>query len=257
MSEDKFDAMMKEAMAPSFVPSEELNKRIMNAAPKKKAKVTSFIPRVAAIAAAVLLVGSIGVYAGSRLYRKVTVTDHAITVGNTDYLDDEALASAVQDTSSIGVDESCDTVITEYDSYAEAKEATGLGFDFCEEYDQIGKVSYTVTSGTDYKFMDLTGTFRYSRGKFNFSYSTQEGNIAEDMAYSVYLENTTNERDYTLDNGNTFTLVDEVKEDVTTTYVMISYDDVYGYLRFYDLTDDEIIHVLNTLDVDVGKADKK
>ena len=243
-----FDNMMHEALAPDFTPSDELNNKILSAKPTKKMATVSVIPKVIAAAAAVLVIGSLSVYAGTRIYRKVFVTDHAISVGNTDYVIDEAIASMdINEPQSPGYS----TVSQEFDSYEEAMEATGLGYHFRVKFELKDKVYTSVTTGPDVVYNDLSTTFLYNEGEIDVCYTTAEGNIAEDAAYSVRLENTNNPRDYVTPYGAEFSLVDEIVDGRTKTYVLVSYDDVNGYLAFYNLSDDEIHEVLDLLEINL------
>ena len=244
----RFDNMMRESLAPNFMPSDELNNKILSAKPTKKKATVSVIPKIIAAAAGVLIVGSLSVYAGTRIYKKVFVTDHAISVGNTEYVIDEAIATMdINEPQSPGYS----TVDQEYDTYAEAVEATGLGYHFHTEYEVKYKVYTSVTTGPDIVYRDLNTTLLYNDGEFDVSYSVAEGNIAEDAAYSVRLENTSNRRDYVTAYGAEFSLVDETKNGMTKTYVLVCYDNVTGYLAFYNLSDDEIHEVLESLEINL------
>ena len=244
-----FDNMMHKALAPNFTPSDELNNKILFRKPTKKKATVSLIPKIIAAAAGVLIVGSLSVYAGTRIYKKVFVTDHAISVGNTEYVIDEAIATMdITEPQSPGYN----TVHQEYDTYAEAMEATGLGYHFRAEFEVKYKVYTSVTTGPDIVLSDLNTTFLYSDGEFDVHYSVAEGNIAEDAAYSVRLENTSNRRDYVTTYGAEFSLVDETVDGKTKTYVLVCYDDVEGYLAFYNLSDNEIYEVLESLEINLS-----
>lgn len=250
MKDDHFDNMMRESLAPSFTPGEELKEKILSGRKEKKKAKVSQIPKIAAIAAAVVVVSSLSVFAGIRYYESVLVTKHAISVGNPDYVDDEALAN-IDPNEPASPEYS--TTSEEYDTYSEAKEKTGLGFDFTSDFELIDKAAHSVTTGPDYKCDELDASFKYGKGSFWACYSVTTGNIAEDAAFSVYMKNTSNKRYHESPNGNVFTLVDEVDGDKVSTYVMVCYDDVDGYIKFEYLTDEQIGEVLDAIDARIGE----
>jgi hypothetical protein len=71
------------------------------------------------------------------------------------------------------------------------------------------------------------------------------------------MNKTDNERNYTSKSGIEFTLVDDIEakvnggtEDGISTYVMISYGDVSGFMIFEEMTDDEIHEILDKVVVE-------
>ncbi len=248
MNDHNMDNMLKEALRPDFVPSEELNRKILEGnAGKKKAKV-SILPRVIAIAAGVLIVSSVGVYAGSRIYKKVHVTDHAISVGNTDYIIDEAIATMDDNEPASSI---YHTDAKSYETYEEACEKSGLGYKINCDY-ETDYVYENLTTGPDVTFHNIYAVLKYEGGTVNVSYEIAEGNIAEDAAFSVYMSNTNNEREYITPTGNEFTLVDEITDGKTKTFVMASFDNVTGYLTFENLEEEQIHEFLDSLDIDLS-----
>ena len=63
-----------------------------------------------------------------------------------------------------------------------------------------------------------------------------EEGFAEDHAYNIKLQNTSNERDYSTKDGVTFHLVDETisgeEGNDVNTYVMIATDSYEGFISF-------------------------
>ena len=94
----EMDSVLSEALRPTFSPSSELNRQLLSGKVKsdgsrQKAAIKKMylLPKVAAIVLAVLCVGGAGVYAATKLLAP-KVTEHAVSVGNTEYVDDAAIA---------------------------------------------------------------------------------------------------------------------------------------------------------------------
>ena len=255
IDDDRFDAMMREAIGPSVSPSEELNNKIIYEAAKMKigegntAKRSHARLGIVPIVLIVLLVASVGVSAGVIVGKKIysngfVITEHAVSSGNESYVIDEAIAN-------IDIEESASPAYSTeeeyFDSYDELLEKTDLGLEFSEEYPLITPASCAVTTGPDVVFYDTHASFRYGRGKFESNVSFAEGNIAEDAAYSIAMHSTSNTREYEASTGQNYTLVDDTYEDKVKTYVIIEFGDIDGYLTFTDLTEDDIHHILDTI----------
>ena len=275
-----FDDALKAALRPNYVPGDELNRAILQGEKSAGTKRTGMkkwyvFPRVAVAAAAVVLIGSAGVYAAVQLLNKPTVTEHTVSVGNTEYVDDAAIAASEEPatTREISFEEGNEnvkwtgrtvketngytTTVCTYDSYASLLEDSGMDNWFTAEYPMTDMV-YTVTedrkasetNGAEgYRSVSIGASFAYKEGTVDVLQDRSEASVAEDAAFSIKLENTSNSRNYTAKSGLEFTLVDTQEEAGVTTTVLISYDNTNGYLRFKGLTDAEIQEVLETVAV--------
>ena len=252
-NDTEFDKAVKSAVAPVFEADAELNRKVMYAAvvgkKSEKEKKRAFALRpgtVAALIGAVVLC-SAGVYAATRLM-KPQETEHAIFVGNSEYVDDEAIATLDP---TEPVSPGYETTRETYDTYEEGLEATGFGIGFSQDYELCETVGVSVTTGPDnYRNTSLNAWFRYGEnGVFNVYSDKSEGNIAEDAAYVVPVPNKTNVREYTSPNGETFVLADGSTDGVTKTYVLIAYDSARGVITFQDMSDDEIHAVLDSVEL--------
>ena len=94
----EMDSVLSEALRPTFSPASELNRQLLSGeaqsdGSRQKAAIKKMylLPKVAAIVLAVLCVGGAGVYAATKLLAP-KVTEHAVSVGNTEYVDDAAIA---------------------------------------------------------------------------------------------------------------------------------------------------------------------
>ena len=272
-----FDDTLKMALRPNYKPAEELNRAILagktsGETKRKGMKKWYVFPRVAVAAAAVVLIGSAGVYAATQLM-KPKVTEHAISVGNTEYVDDAAIAnteepaSAKQISSEAG-DENVKwtsrtvselngytTTVYSYDSYAAALEDAGMESRFTVEYPER-IVTRTVTEdrkasetqgAEGYRSTTVSAEFTCHAGAFEVLQDRSESGVAEDSAFSIKLSNTSNERTYTTASGLELTLVDTEEDGGLCTTVMVSDGDVKGYLRFRGLSEEEIREVLDTV----------
>jgi len=273
----EMDKVLSAALRPTFSPSPELNRQLLSGEAKsdgsrQKAalKKMYLLPKVAAIVLAVLCVGGAGVYAATKLLTP-TVTEHAVSVGNTEYVDDEAIAkpeesvttkqiSSEQGTADTSwtsrtvseVNGYVSTVCT-YDSYEKALKDAGLGVKFSKEYEPSSSDSivYNITGGNGYKSVDISGGFNYQEGSFTAVQSKNLEGVVGDAAYSIQLKNTANERDYSTKDGVTYHLVDETisgeEGNEVNTYVMLATDAYEGYIRFQGLTEEQIHEVLDTV----------
>ena len=276
-----FDELLGKALRPVYEPSDELNKKILSG--QKNSEGRSYkeglrkwyiLPKAAVIAVAIFCVGSAGVYAAVKALKKPVVTDHAISVGNEDYIQDDAISNTEEPvttniiSSEVGTDENSwisktvsevngyTTIQYIFDSYSAAEAESELGMNVTKEYalDSDG-ASYSFTEGPDgYSSKNLSASFVYNSGYFTVLQDKTLSNIAEDAAYSIKLENTSNERTYEAASGTEFYLVDEIisEEDheKTTTYVMLSTDSTNGYISFTQLSEEEIHEVLDTINID-------
>lgn len=270
---DDMDILLEKALQPNVAPCRDLNEKILRSMGDKRKNRAAFkLTRVAAVVIAILCVGSVGVYAANYILKKAIVTDHTLSVGNPDYIDDGAIASPEDavTTENMGHEEGDETVnwITKdvqvvngyatntyyaYGDYETALLDSGLDNWFNTVYENDENVIYCVTETEDVMYYSIDAIFNYGRGTFSICESVITGNIAEDMAYSVSLQNTHNKRMYTSESGQEFTLVDEIIEDENgehiTTYVVIAYGDYYGSISFKNLTDDDIYQILDTVKI--------
>lgn len=272
---DNMDVLLKKALEPDMEPSKELNNKVLESIRQKSEKTTKVkkvmrLPRAAAVIIAICCVAPIGVYAANKVIKKVFVTDHAISVGNPDYVDDEAIASpdeavAIENVSHEEGDGTVKWLTKDveivnghatntyyaYKDYDTAVKESGLDTWFNTAYENDGNVIYVVTETQDVVNKCINGSFKYGEGTFFISEEIMTGNVADDVTSSVQLQNTSNKRDYTAASGEVFTLVDQITndgtEDITTTFVMVAYDDYYGYISFDNLKDEEIHNILDTV----------
>jgi len=272
-----FDDTLKTALRPNYIPDAELNRAILagekaGETKRKGMKKWYVFPRVAVAAAAVVLIGSAGVYAATKLL-KPTVTDHAVSVGNTEYVDDAAIANteepaSTKQISSEAGDENVKwtsrnvsevngytTTVYNYDSYAAALEDAGMKDRFTVEYPSRNVIRTVTedrkaseTQGAEgYRSTTVSAEFTYRAGVVEVLQDRSEVGVSEDSAYSVKLSNTSNERNYTTKAGLEFTLVDTEEDGELYTTVMVSDGKVNGYLQFRGLSEDEIREVLDTV----------
>lgn len=271
---DNMDIILEAALQPNILPDTDLNEKIiaMSVATGKQNTTSTVLrlARVAAIFLIVICVGSVSVYAAGKLIKKVFVTDHTISVGNPDYVDDAVVAMDeemvdVKDKSHEDGDGSVrwltkdvqvvggyttNTYYT-YKDYATAILDTGLHNWFHEVVGDVESITYVLSENEDFTEKSINASYYYHDGSFQVSENVVTGNIASDVANSITLKNTDNVREYTSVSGYEFTLVDQIMESedgvITTTFVMIAYDDYYGYISFDNLSDEEIKSILDTV----------
>ena len=266
---DDMDGLLARALRPELCPPEELNRQILSGegtadVERQKRGIRKWyaLPKAAVAAAALVLIGSAGVYAATQFLKTPEVTEHTISVGNMEYVDDQAVIASEEpasvdlisseagdettkwlnkDVSSVNGYTNTDFT---YDSYRTAAGEAGMSCWIEAEYDKPESVKYTTVEGKGYRSRTISATFRVNDGEICLSQSVDDEGVSEDMAYSVRLNAPTNQRTYTTKAGQEFTLVDDVtgegEESRTVTYVMIAYDQYKGYLSFENLTDEKI-----------------
>ena len=275
---NELDSVLSQALRPAFSPSSELNRQLLSGEAKidgsrQKAamKKMYMLPKVAAVVLAILCVGGAGVYAATQLLKKPTVTEHGISVGNTEYIDDAAIAKTEEPvtTNQLSYEEgTADTLwtsktVTEvngyvtttyaFDSYTKARQEAGIGTKFTQEYEPEYEdgIHYSVTENEGFRESELSANLKYQEGSFTVLQSRSEEGFAEDHAYSIKLQNTSNERDYSTKDGVTFHLVDETisgeEGNDVNTYVMIATDSYEGFIGFRGLSEEQIHEVLDTV----------
>jgi hypothetical protein len=239
--------------------------------------------KAAVILLAVLSVGSVCAYAASKLIREVFVTKHSISVGNPDVVNDDDIAKLLDKEEQIKTelisheygDESenwlekdvelikgNEYTIYTYKDYETAVSDAGLDNWFSNKYTNAIRVTYTFSDTKDSTTKVINASYNYREGNFNvFKINTKRKEASDtirsinptDNTISFFLKNTNNVRVYKNANGQTFTLVDEIREElgqtITTTYVMIAYDDYSGCISFENLTEDDIKDILDTVNI--------
>lgn len=265
---DRMDILLEKALQPEFEPETELNNKIFEAMKTRKANKAARYTKVAVMILGGVLLSSTAVYAANLIIEKVFVTEHTISVGNPEYVDDAAIAA--DDGSNAQVDtlseekgnenvnweskkvEKVNNFATntyyEYSDFQKALTDSKLPNWFNKTYETVNNATYVVSEFDGAKSEELAAEFSHGNGTFFMSVSIMTGNVAEDVAHSLQLKNTGNERTYASAMGQEFTLVDEKREDGTVvTYVFIVYDSYFGYISFSEMTEEEIHQILDTV----------
>ncbi len=271
---DNMDILLGNALKPCISPSVEINEEILNMSTRKsehRIMSTAFrLAKVAAVFIAIISMSSVVVYAANKIIKEVFVTDHAISVGNSDYVDDAAIAEDegevdIQKTGHEDGDDSVNWISKDvevvngyatntyykYKDYATAIMDAGLDNWFNTTYKDVVSVEYVLSETSDFTEKSVCVRYYYNDGSFFVSENIMTGNVASDVAHSIKLKNTNNKREYTATSGNEYTLIDEITEEdsrtIITTFVMIAYDEYYGYISFENLSDEEIQSILDTV----------
>ncbi|MCR5148774.1 MAG: hypothetical protein K6C35_07370 [Eubacterium sp.] len=274
MNKDSFDIMLENALIPDIVPPLELEREIILRSKKNKTWFKGFT-KAAIIIISITAIGSAGVYAASKLGKNkdVQVIDHGIAVGNSEYINEDALTEENKPVSEeikehtegnenvkwrkknvIETGGSYINTMYYYDSYTDA--LTDAGFVNWFKMDYTGHdITYSITEGKydDLRIESVSSFFNYKNGCFYIYQEIVKSGFADDAAYVLQLKNTNNKREYVSSEKETYTLVDEIKkednEESVMTYVMINYDEYSGYISFKDLSEDEIHEVLDSIEL--------
>ena len=296
MENKSLDNALKEALAPSVQAKETLDQAILEklqvssgegrngdnlkivggrnskiGGNSGKWNVRSALPKAAAIVLAIAVAGAGTVYAAGKLLDKAVVTTHGISVGNEEYIDDDALAQPWESVEvenkgeeSPGPDDkwsrkrsvlASGRYLSEYyyyDKYFDAIEDTRFESLFREIPGVEQSVCYSTTDLLDDTMeYAIDAIFEYESGIISTYQSVMEGNVASDAAYGIVMKQTGNVRTYVSKSGMEFSLVDDLaaEEGGLTTIVMISYDNIRGYVGFRGLTEEQIQQVLDMVDL--------
>lgn len=282
---NNIDDLLQKALTPDMEPTAELNDRILNATiTKKKKKSYSMITKVAAVALSIALATPVVAFAAEKIndyikMRDAYITDDSISMGNPDYMvpedtsttEDEVVSTnlgRVEGTENdkwlymeeVQLSNSIKNTFYYYDDYQKAIEDSGLDkwfnaeFEVCYEGYYGGDVRYCIVDWDDYHSYEVQGTLKYNDGYFHVNESRAEGNVAEDYAYTVPISNRDNVREYVNKAGVGFALVDSSRtmsdgEELISTVVVIRYGLYSGSIEFYNLSEEEIHEILDTLTV--------
>lgn len=292
--DNNIDGLLKNALGANYKPDERLDKELISYMQdkerkteadkivnlrmlklKKGAKRAAIRHMVQTVAAAIIIfviLGSGTAYAVNAIMEKVRVTEHGISVGNEEYISDEALAEPFGDVDVdiIGEEEpgpddkwiskrtevvsgTYQNVYYSYQDYTTLIEDTPFESIFKEIPGEEGYSEYVITDlDEETKEYSLGTSMSVGEGEIYFNLDYIEGNVAEDAAYGISLGSTSNEREYVTASGINFTLVDSMKEndgsEETVTTTLISYNKYRGSIQFIGLTEEEIHSVLESID---------
>lgn len=235
---------------------------------KREHKFTWSIPKAAALALALLAIGAGTVYAGSRIFNKVTVLEHEISVGEPLNLSWEDLRdSAEPDVGQIISHEEGgpndrwmekEVVVFEaslstdykYVSYDKAMGDVIFANLFREPLESSDNAGYHVREFDGDTIYRLNATFRYQNGSVDLNEFLKIGKAegkssSEDMFLSAIFtfEPLKNTRTYVSKAGTEFTLADLSYK----TYAIVSVDQHVITLSFKNLTEEEIHQVLDLI----------
>ena len=276
------ESLLKKSLQPNFEPDDKLNNSTLeliekmkeNSTDKKSAGVillskqrsVYFLPKVAAAVIVFALIFTGGVYAANYIMNKVIVTDHGVSVGNEEYIDDEELSKPYESVSEEtkneyepGADDKWLTkkeVLTNglylntfytYPDYETMVSDTRFENIFDGMEPESKDAIYTITEIDEItKEYSIDANFNYGEGEFHLYQDVIEGNVADDAVFSIPITSKENERNYKAKTGLEYTLVDGTNIDnEKETTVLISYNEYNGYLSFSNLSEDEIHEILD------------
>ncbi len=275
---DNMDILLEKALRPNAEPSATLNDSILEKAKTTRRKNVWYgVPKVAVAVLAFALVCPLGVYAANQILKQVMVTEHTMTVGNTEYFDEQAIVDSMKSTEKVTTEnvsheegnanvkwltkdvQKLNGLVTNtyytYDDYKAMLEDTKMPNWFSKDYELSENATYVNTKDDTMEEDAISASFKYGEGegRIHLSVTKMIKGFAEDVSSSLYLTNTGNKRTYKNADGVEFTLVDEVREEgeltTTRTYVVIAYDMYDGHVFFEGLTDDQIHEVLDSIKI--------
>lgn len=147
--------------------------------------------------------------------------------------------------------------ITEYSykDYSKAIKDTGFTGLFTKSFEQVGDSIYTqyrrrVNDTNDRD--NLISNFKYSNGSFKVDESRVldwDGTELDTVVISSSSEGVKNQREYISKNGHMFKLSDDNETGKLRTTVLVSYDEYTAIITFFDLSDNEIHEILDTITI--------
>ncbi len=211
-------------------------------------------------------VAPVGVYATNYLINNVLGTEHGISVGEVEYVDDAELAEPwedvkVDDISDVEggpndkwtrkqvqkIGDTTNTYYT-YETYETAITEAGLDNWFNKVYEGDGYVTYVHTDSVDFKEHEVGAFFYVGEKSFFVSEAKRPDVDHAQGTHSLIFQKTANQRTYTAKSGKEYVLVDETAGDHKgETFVLIAYGEYFGYISFDGMTDDEIHQILDTV----------
>lgn len=250
-------------------------------------RTTSKLVKAATVTLAVLAVGSATVYAGAKVFKKVTFTDNSMIMGNPDLVDEEELEYEDVDIDDLATDqsywdgvESLGTVRGDdsvkwalkhdelvqgdhytrytYYNYKDAAEDAGMDVWFDPFPGELTSVEYSyclyddVESG-EYKNIFVNAT--YNGHDFSLMQDKRKASVKDDDLYfRIVMKNVQNERTYTNKNGDVFTLADEVREyygdrEIVMTHTIVIDSGNLGDLSFDDMPEEDIHYILDQIKI--------
>ncbi|MBE5933443.1 MAG: hypothetical protein E7263_08505 [Lachnospiraceae bacterium] len=286
---DNFDSLLHKAMVPDMEPSKELNEKVLNlcgedTSKKNGKKKLTMITRVAAVALGIALVTPLAAYAAEQIkqLRNAYITDDSISVGNPEFvgIEDDGSEGEITSQSNGRVEgtandkwlykeerqlsNSVKNTFYGYKDYKTALEDTKLDDWFDKEYELSTdsgfneEVIYTVVDLDDYHSYSISAAFKYNDGYFQVEQEKAEGNIADNATYTIQLSKAENSREYVNKAGIGYVMVDDIRTcelengetlEEVVTIVIIKYDNYTGFIQFFNLSDDEIHEILDTVTV--------
>ncbi len=280
---NNIDDLLKKAMTPDMEPSAELNDKILNAtATKKKKKPYSMITKVAAVVLGIALATPVVAFAAEQIkeyikVREAYIYDDSVAMGNPEYMIPEDTSTTEEEitTETLGrvegtaddnwlymeevqLSNSVKNTFYYYDDYQAAIEDSELDKWFNTDYEVCyegyfgGDARYCIVDWDDYHSYEVQATLKYKEGYFHVNESRAEGNVAEDYAFTVPISNRDNVREYVNKVGIGFVLVDSTRtmgdgEELKSTVVIIRYGLYSGSIQFYNLSEEEIHEILDTV----------
>lgn len=140
----------------------------------------------------------------------------------------------------------------QYSDYAAAKEEHGLPELFSKTYDLIRNVTleeYRHKSEEQVFSKNLQADYKYENGSFtiNMEKDCQWNGEDSEIAVITSTKPVKNQREYTASNGYCFKLSDDTESGTVRTTTLISYKEYHIILSFFDLSDEEIHEILDSI----------
>lgn len=144
-----------------------------------------------------------------------------------------------------------DTIYT-FADYGTATKEAKMDHWFMKEYELVENVNYveSVCEEEGINTKELTASFKYGKGYFELTESKDMMLAQEESQEFVLITNeVTSSNTYIGAQGYEFTLVNDEVDGKPRSCVAICYENYTGSLTFYDMTDAEVCHVLDTIRV--------
>ncbi len=260
------DHLLKESLRPTFSPHEDLNKMILECAgkvtPLKRKSTLSGVIKAAIIIICIACISVPTTKAALDFIKNVYFTKNSVSTGNPAYVVEDNGSEKevyVEDLGKVeggpndkwiyketNIVNSYTNTYFYYNNVEDAFADAGMDSWLTEPVTWKEYPAYIRSEGVDTLSKSIQVTILWGEGTVHFTQDIVLGNVAEDMAYIVPLNEPSNRRTY-----KDFVLVDSLRmwegEYITETVVILRDEDYNGHLKFRDVSEEDIYEFLDSL----------
>ncbi len=262
------DDLLKESLKPMLLPQEDLNRKILEGAgkviPMKKRRAVSGLLKAAIIIICISCISVPTASAALDFIKGVYFKNNSVSTGNPAYVVEDNGSEKPEDIyredlgrveggpndkwvyKETNIVNSYTNTYYYYEDVADAFADAEMDGWLTEPVEWETYPVYIHSDGGDVLGKNIQVNILYGDGTVHFTQDRMTGNVAEDMAYVVPLDEASNRRTY-----KDFVLVDNRRmyggEYITETIVMLRDEEYQGYLRFNGVSEEDMYQFLDSL----------